>query len=70
MWNLSMTLGNENWSASLFMKNITDEQGTTASFPEAFTGIDSGTFENFYANTSRRYVVTPRTIGLALKYNF
>jgi outer membrane receptor protein involved in Fe transport len=70
MWNLSMTLGNENWSASLFAKNITNEQGTTASIPEAFTGIDSGTFENFYANTSRRYIVSPQTIGLALKYNF
>ena len=70
LWNASVTLGDDNWSASLFVKNIGDEQATTASIPEAFMGLDNGVFENYYGNNNRYYIATPRTIGLALKYNF
>jgi hypothetical protein len=31
---------------------------------------DTSIFENYYGNNQRQYIATPRTIGLALKYNF
>lgn len=70
IWNFSTMLSNENWSAALYIKNLGDEQGVTGSYPAAYMSTDTGTFENYYGNNQREYIATPRTIGLALKYNF
>jgi len=70
LWNLQATLGSENWSAALYVKNISDEQAVTGNYPSAYMSTDTGTFENYYGNNQREYIATPRTIGLALKYNF
>jgi outer membrane receptor protein involved in Fe transport len=70
IWNVSATLGNENWAASLFIKNVGDELAVTGNYPSAYMSTDTGTFENFYGNNQRQYIGTPRTIGLVLKYNF
>lgn len=70
LWNFQATLGNDNWSAALFVKNLGDEQGVTGNYPSAYMSTDTGTFENYYGNNQREYIATPRTIGLALKYNF
>jgi outer membrane receptor protein involved in Fe transport len=59
LWNFQATLSSENWSAAFFVKNIGDEQAVTGNYPSA------------YMSTNQRdYIATPRTIGLALKYNF
>jgi outer membrane receptor protein involved in Fe transport len=70
LWNASATLGSDNWSAALFIKNIGDEQAVTGSYPSAYMSTDTSIFENYYGNNQRQYLATPRTIGLALKYNF
>ena len=70
LWNFQTTLGSENWSASLFIKNIGDEQAVTGNYPAAYMSSDTNVFENFYGNNQRQYIATPRTIGLALKYFF
>jgi outer membrane receptor protein involved in Fe transport len=80
LWNFQATLSSDNWSAAFFVKNIGDEQAVTGNYPSAYmstdTGTlaymstDTGTFENYYGNNQREYIATPRTIGLALKYNF
>ena len=49
---------------------IGDEQAVTGNYPSAYMSTDTGTFENYYGNNQRDYIATPRTIGLALKYNF
>jgi len=70
IWNFSTTLSAESWSASLYVKNIGDEQAVTGNYPAAYMSTDTGTFENYYGNNQRDYIATPRTIGLALKYFF
>jgi len=70
LWNFQTTLNSDNWSAALFVKNIGDEQAVTGNYPSAYMSTDTGTFENYYGNNQREYIATPRTIGLALKYNF
>jgi iron complex outermembrane receptor protein len=70
IWNFQTTLSNDSWSAALYVKNIGDEQAVTGNYPSAYMSTDTGTFENYYGNNQREYIATPRTIGLALKYNF
>jgi len=70
IWNIGTTLSNESWSASLYVKNIGNDQAITGNYPAAYMSTDTGTFENYYGNNQRQYLATPRTIGLALKYNF
>ena len=70
LWNFQATLSSDNWSAAFFVKNIGDEQAVTGNYPSAYMSTDTGTFENYYGNNQREYIATPRTIGLALKYNF
>lgn len=70
IWNASATVGDDNWTASLYVKNIGDDQAVTGSYPSAYMSTDTGTFENYYGNNQRQYIATPRTIGVALKYNF
>jgi len=70
IWNIGTTLGNESWSASLYVKNIGNDQAITGNYPSAYMSTDTGTFENYYGNNQRQYLATPRTVGLALKYNF
>ena len=70
LWNASLTLDDDAWSAALYIKNIGDEQAVTGNYPAAYMSTDTGVFENYYGNNQRQYIATPRTIGLALKYNF
>lgn len=70
IWNVAATLGDESWSATLYVKNIGNDQAITGNYPSAYMSTDTGTFENYYGNNQRQYLATPRTIGLALKYNF
>ena len=70
IWNLQTTLASENWAASLYIKNLGDEMGVTGSYPAKYMSTDTGIFENFYGNNQREYLATPRTIGLAVTYDF
>lgn len=66
--NLSTTLHAENWSASLYVKNLFNEEGITGVLSEGYMGTDPQ--ENFYGNGSKSYITQPRTIGVALQYQF
>ena len=70
IWNLGTTLSSESWSASLYVKNLGNSKAITGNYPSAYMSTDTGIFENYYGNNQREYLATPRTIGLALKYNF
>ena len=70
LWNFQTTLGSDNWSAALFVKNIGDEQAVTGNYPSAYMSTDTATFENYFGNNQRQYIATPRTIGVSLKYFF
>ena len=69
IWDLSATLSGEAWYATLFAKNVTDEEGTTAAFKNEHMGSNAG--RNLASNNSSHdFVARPRTIGLALGYRF
>jgi len=70
IWNLSATLGNQNWAATLYAKNIGNEQGVTGNYPSTYMTTDTGVFEYYYGNNQRQYLATPRTIGVVLRYTF
>ncbi|WP_018983641.1 TonB-dependent receptor [Salinimonas chungwhensis] len=66
--NLNTTLHAENWNASLYVKNVFNEEGVTGVLSEGYMGTDPE--ENFYGNASKSYITQPRTIGVALQYQF
>ncbi len=70
LWGASATLQSEAWYATLYAKNLTNEEGVTGSFPEEYWGADTGTFEGWLGNGNRQFITQPRTIGLSVGYNF
>jgi outer membrane receptor protein involved in Fe transport len=70
VWNLSTTFGKDSWGASVYVKNLFNEDGTTGVF--TFTAAGSSTIaeNNYFGNNSRDYIALPRTFGLALSYRF
>ncbi|EED36368.1 hypothetical protein NOR51B_2319 [Luminiphilus syltensis NOR5-1B] len=71
-WLLGATasLQTQSWQATLYVRNLTDEAAPTGSFPRSNWSFDTGTFENWYGNGNRQFIVQPRTIGLRLGYRF
>ena len=68
IWDTSAALIYQNWTGSLFIKNIFNESGVTGSFTaEAFGPQISA---EFYGSNSRSFIALPRTIGLAINYEF
>ncbi len=70
LWGASMTLVADDLTATLWAKNLGDEEGVTGAFPSGHWSYDTGTFENWYGNGNRQFITQPRTIGLSLGYSF
>jgi outer membrane receptor protein involved in Fe transport len=70
LWGANATLAAENWNAMLYVKNATDEKGATGSFPCSYYCYDGGTFEQWYGNGNRQFIVQPQTVGLKFTYEF
>jgi outer membrane receptor protein involved in Fe transport len=68
IWNLSSTLNFGTWDATLFLKNIFNEEGTTGLFTEAYMGTDPAV--GYYGNGSKNFIALPRTVGVSLAYRF
>ncbi len=68
--NSSVSLQTETWSATLYVRNLGDEEAPTGSFPQSNWSYDTGIFENWYGNGNRQFIVQPRTIGLKFGYRF
>jgi outer membrane receptor protein involved in Fe transport len=67
-WGLSSTLQGEKWSATLFVKNVTNNAGITGGFLEAAMGTSPS--QNYYGNGSKVLISQPRTIGVSANYVF
>jgi outer membrane receptor protein involved in Fe transport len=67
LWNFSSSLQSEKWTATAFVKNITNERGVTGGFLEAYMGTSPS--QNYEGNGSKVFISRPRTIGLALSYD-
>jgi iron complex outermembrane recepter protein len=70
LWNLSVTAGKDSWSASLYLKNLFNEEGTTGVFPFLVGGSQTDPTQNYFGNNSRDYIALPRTIGVTMGYRF
>jgi outer membrane receptor protein involved in Fe transport len=70
LWNLTGTLSRDAWSASLYVKNLFNDEGTTGLVTPAEAGSNTSPSQNYYGNNSRNYIALPRTIGVSITYNF
>ena len=70
LMNVSASLVTENWSATLYIRNLSDEEGASGGFPSSHWSYDTGVFENWYGNGNRQFIVQPQTIGLKFGYRF
>ncbi|OYX73234.1 MAG: TonB-dependent receptor [Caulobacter sp. 32-67-35] len=68
LWNGSATLAKGPWAATLFVKNILNEDGVTGEFTEAYMGTRPAV--GYYGNASKQFISLPRTLGLSLDYSF
>lgn len=66
----SASLQSDDWTVSLYAKNLTNEKGVTGSFPSAHWSYDTGVFEDWYGNGNRQMITQPRTLGISASYRF
>jgi outer membrane receptor protein involved in Fe transport len=69
-WNLSSTLAKDAWSASVYVKNLFNEEGTTGAFPFLIGGSNTSASQNYFGNNSREFIALPRTIGVTVSFRF
>ncbi|MES2074093.1 MAG: TonB-dependent receptor [Pseudomonadota bacterium] len=67
-FGLSSTLAADNWSATFFVKNLTNNEGVTGGFLE--TAMGTAPAQNYYGNGSKVMISQPRTVGLSASYKF
>lgn len=67
-WGFSSTLLSDNWSATFYVKNLTNNDGVTGGFLESAMGTSPS--QNYYGNGSKVLISQPRTIGVSANYNF
>jgi outer membrane receptor protein involved in Fe transport len=68
IWGAAFTLAAQNWSASLWAKNIFDEEGITGVFTEDYMGTAPAV--GYFGNGSKEIISLPRTVGLSVSYRF
>ncbi|MFA7263449.1 MAG: TonB-dependent receptor [Caulobacter sp.] len=68
IWNTSATLSKGPWAATVFVKNIFNEDGVTGEFTEAYMGTRPSV--GYYGNGSKEFISLPRTLGLSIDYSF
>jgi|GEM_PF-124450 len=66
----SVTYYQEDLSVSLYVKNLFNDAGVTAAYPEEYWGADTGVFEGWYGNGNRQIITQPRTVGIKVAYGF
>jgi iron complex outermembrane recepter protein len=68
LWNFVTTISSNNWDASLFVKNLTDEEGVTGLFTEPYMGSAPQT--SYIGNGAKEFLALPRTIGVHFTWHF
>ncbi len=66
-FNSTVFLGDQ-WSLGLFVKNLTNERGRVGVFTEGYMGTDPS--QNYYGNGAKTVIARPRTVGVAVTYDF
>jgi iron complex outermembrane recepter protein len=68
IWNATTTFTRNNTSLSLWMKNITNDEGVTGVFTEAYMGTAPA--QGYFGNANKQLISLPRTIGVTVRQNF
>lgn len=68
IWNSTLTLSNGPVSASLWVKNIFNEEGVTGVFTEAYMGTSPS--QGYFGNANKEMISLPRTVGISATYSF
>ena len=68
IFDAAVTLAARDWSAVLWMKNLSNERGVTGVFTEAYMGTAPGL--GYIGSGAKDLISLPRTVGLTLNYNF
>ena len=68
IWGTAFTLASDKWNASLWVKNIFNEEGVTGTFTELYMGTAPAI--GYFGNGAKDLISLPRTIGLSVNYNF
>lgn len=66
--DFSSSISSEKWAATLWIKNLTNQAGTTGIFTEQYMGTSPA--QNYNGNGSKEFLALPRTIGLTVSYEF
>jgi iron complex outermembrane receptor protein len=68
LWNASASYDLHDWTATLWIKNLTNQAGITGVYTTQYMGTAPA--ENYYGNGSKALTALPRTVGLTLNYRF
>ena len=68
LFNLSSSVSGENWNMTLFVKNLSNQLGTTGALTNASYGTNPAV--NFNGSDGKAMITQPRTIGISGRYNF
>jgi outer membrane receptor protein involved in Fe transport len=68
LMDLNTWISADKWSATLFIKNLSNEKGKTGQFSELYMGTDPD--QNYFGNGNKEFLALPRTIGLGFTYEF
>lgn len=68
IWNASASFAKDNVNVTVFVKNLLNEEGVTASFSEAYMGTDPS--QNYFGSGAKREITLPRTLGVAVTLDF
>jgi len=66
--DFSSTLSGDDWNATFWVKNLTNEEGSTGVFKEEYMGTSPS--QNYFGNGSKSFLALPRTIGVTVSYEF
>ena len=68
LFNASATWSQGGWDATLWIKNIGNEEGITGVYTAEYMGTAPA--EGYFGNGSKALVTLPRTVGLTASYRF
>lgn len=68
LWNATTSITRGNFTGSLWVKNIFNEEGVTGVFTEAYMGTSPT--EGYFGNGNKELISLPRTIGVTGTYGF
>jgi outer membrane receptor protein involved in Fe transport len=68
IWNASVTLQAEEWSAGLYISNLFNERGQTATYKEEY--MTSDPVFSFFGTGQKDFIARPRTWTIGASYRF